>query len=175
MFSLPLHGPTHPHTLTLPCRPLFMYQKEFQFSLAAVCTHHLIFAAFHRDKRSVWDFGSRDSGIMRCPLVLFFVVVVLFWSLFWGSLSAHSASTRWPLSLFRSPQNLALLPAVYCKLQSHNLYFLKMKKYYQQYILSLFKSGFNGIWTILFFLPYLYVVVLVPNKMSLVQKYEHIV
>lgn len=26
-----------------------------------------------------------------------------------------------------------------------------------------------------FFLPYLYVVVLVPNKMSLVQKYERIV
>lgn len=37
------------------------------------------------------------------------------------------------------------------------------------------KSGFNGIWTTLFFLPYLYVVVLVPNKMSVVHKYALIV
>ena len=33
-----------------------------------------------------------------------------------------------------SPENKALLPAVYCKLQSHNVYFLNKNKYYQQYI-----------------------------------------
>lgn len=42
-----------PLPIPRPCRPLFMYQSEFDFSLAAVCTHHLIIAAFHRDKRSV--------------------------------------------------------------------------------------------------------------------------
>lgn len=108
--------------------------------------------------------GIQASWDVHFFVLFFCLFCLMIWSLRRGSISAHSASTRWPLSLFRSPRNLALLPAVYCKLQSHNLYFLKMKKYYQQYILILFKSGFNGIWTILFFLPYLYVVVLVPNK-----------
>lgn len=33
-----------------PHVPLFMYLYESDYSLAAVCAHHVIFAAFHRDK-----------------------------------------------------------------------------------------------------------------------------
>lgn len=104
-----------------------MYPYEFDNSLAAVCAHHVISASFRRDKRrsSVWFFGARDSGIMRCPIVVFFFSVLFFLS-FTGSLSAHSASTDDPFPAGHQG-NLALLPAVYCKLQSHNLYFLKKK------------------------------------------------
>lgn len=110
--------PTQPHC------PLFMYLCEFDYSLAAVCAHHVISAAFHRDKRhsNIWVLvqGIQASWDVKLSSSFFFFPLS----------SGESLSTqrldRWPFSS-RSPQNLALLPAVYCKLQSHNLYFLKKK------------------------------------------------
>lgn len=54
LLSLPLQDPPT-HSSPTFC-PLFMYLYEFDCSLAAVCAHHVIFAAFHRDKRhsSIW-------------------------------------------------------------------------------------------------------------------------
>lgn len=87
-----------------------MYLYEFD-KCAAVCAHHVIFAAFHRHKRHssivVLVQGIQASADAHVDL------------------EEHSASTDdQPPAGHIDPGKL---PAAYCKLQSHNLYFLKRK------------------------------------------------
>ncbi|CAG10538.1 unnamed protein product [Tetraodon nigroviridis] len=64
--------------------PLFMYRNKFDDSPAAVCAHHVIFAAFHRDKH---------QGIQTSPDVQMFWVFLCSWALSpSGGLLAHGAS-----------------------------------------------------------------------------------
>lgn len=126
---------SHPH--------LFMYLYEF-IIVWLLFVHILWYLQHSTVTNTIAAIGFkcerfRHRVMSSCPfLVSFFLLSLSSWEFL---------STRrldgWPIPSW-SPQNLAPLPAVYCKLQSHNLYFLKKKKYYQQYILSLFKVVLMG-------------------------------
>lgn len=101
--------------------------------MAAVCAHSVISAAFHRHKHhsSIW---LLVQGIQASSDVTF---VLFFWSL-----SAHSASTvdEPPAGHHRTWR--------YCQQRivsfSRTIYIFLKEKYYQQYILSLFKVVLMG-------------------------------
>lgn len=78
------------HLTRTPC-PLFMYLYEFDYSLAAVCAHHVISAAFQSDKHhsSIWVSVQGIQASLDVQLSFVFSSPP-------GSFSAHSASTDDP-------------------------------------------------------------------------------
>lgn len=87
---------------------------------------------------------------------------VLFLPLPGGVLSAHSALTDDPSATGHHRTWRYCQQCIVSFSRTISI-FLKKKKYYQQYILSLFNVVLMGYKQFYFFFPYLYVVVLVPN------------